>query len=183
MAWEAALIEHLARNRRALALRGAAAIALGIACLFVPETALIGLILLVASYLMLDGVLAIAAARERCSRLLLAEGLTGIAAALFVALFPALKLVLFVAAAALRAMVSGALLLAASRRLRRHDGGWRMRAAGGVSLVWGVLVVLRPMAGVVVFAWWIGAYGLIFGALMVTFALRLPRRDGGGPRD
>ena len=174
------MIDLLARNWWALALRGAVAIVFGIAALLVPETALVALVLLFAAYLLLDGILAIVAgfrAAERHQRwfALLAEGVIGIAAALFIAAYPEVYLLLFVYLAALWAIVSGVALLVAAFRLYRHEGEWMMLAAGALSILWGVLVLVWPAAGVVVWAWWIGAYALIFGVMMLSLAFRLRR--------
>lgn len=174
------MIALLTRNWWALALRGVVAILFGVAALFVPETALVALVLLFAAYLLVDGVFAIIAgfrAAERHERwfALLAEGVVGIAAALFIAVFPELSLILFIYVAALWAIVSGVALLVAAVRLYRRAGEWMMVAAGILSLVWGVLVLIWPAAGVVVWAWWIGAYALVFGAMMVALAFRLRR--------
>ena len=174
------MIERLARNWWAIAVRGAVAILFGLAALLVPETALVALVLLFAAYLLVDGVFAIIAglrAAERHERwvALLAEGVIGIAAALLVAGYPELSLILFVYVAALWAIVSGVVLLIAAVRLYRHEGEWVMVAAGVLSVVWGVLVLIWPAAGVVVWAWWIGVYALIFGAMMLTLAFRLRR--------
>ena len=77
--------------------------------------------------------------------------------------------------AAFWGIVSGVALLVAAMRLYRHQGEWMMAAAGVLSVVWGVLVLLFPMAGVVIWAWWIGAYALLFGAMMLSLAFRLRR--------
>ena len=174
------MIDLLARNWWAIALRGAIAILVGIAAFLVPETALVALVLLFAAYLLVDGVFAIvagfrAAARHERWLALLAEGVAGIAAALFIAGFPEVSLILFIYVAALWAVVSGAALLIAAVRLYRHAGEWMMAAAGVLSVAWGVLALIRPATGVVVWAWWIAAYALVFGAMMLTLAFRLRR--------
>jgi uncharacterized membrane protein HdeD (DUF308 family) len=172
------MIELLARNWWAIALRGVIAILFGIAAVLMPETALVALVLLFAAYLLLDGVFAIIAgfrAAERHERwfALLAEGVLGIAAALFIAAYPQVYLILFIYVAALWAIVSGAVLLIAAFRLYRHEGEWMMLAAGILSVAWGVMVLIWPAAGVVVWAWWIAAYALVFGGVMLTLAVRL----------
>ena len=174
------MIELLARNWWVLALRGVAAIVIGVIAFLMPETALVGLILLFAAYLLVDGVFAIVAgvrAAERHERwlALLAEGVLGIAAAVVIAAYPALSLIAFIYVGAGWAILSGAALLVAARRVYRHDGEWLMLAAGALSVLWGVLVLIWPAAGVVVWAWWIGIYALMFGATMLTLAVRLRR--------
>jgi uncharacterized membrane protein HdeD (DUF308 family) len=172
------MIELLARNWWAFALRGAVAVAIGVVALAMPETALVGLVLLFAAYLLLDGVFAIVAgfrAAERHQRwfALMAEGVVGIAAGLLIATLPELSLLLFIYVGAAWAIVTGVTLLFAAQRVYRHNGEWLMLAAGILSILWGVMVLIWPAAGVVVWAWWIGAYALIFGAIMLALAFRL----------
>jgi uncharacterized membrane protein HdeD (DUF308 family) len=55
-----------------------------------------------------------------------------------------------------------------------------MMILGGVfSIAWGILVALFPIAGILVWAWWIGAYALIFGIAMLVLAFRLRRHHPG----
>ncbi len=171
--------ELLARNWWVLALRGVVAIGIGVIAFLMPETALVGLVLLFAAYLLVDGVFAIVAgvrAAERHERwlALMAEGILGIAAAVVIAAYPALSLIAFIYVGAGWAILSGVALLVAARRVYRHDGEWLMLAAGALSVLWGVMVLVWPAAGVSRWAWWIGIYAM-FGATMPTLAVRLRR--------
>jgi uncharacterized membrane protein HdeD (DUF308 family) len=70
-------------------------------------------------------------------------------------------------------------LLVAAFRLHRQHGEWMLLLAGLLSIAWGVVVALFPIAGLVVWAWWIGAYALIFGIVMLVLAFRLRRHHPG----
>jgi uncharacterized membrane protein HdeD (DUF308 family) len=49
--------------------------------------------------------------------------------------------------------------------------GRRLLGLGGlVSVAWGVLLFVAPVVGVVVLAWWLGAYALLFGAVLLALA-------------
>jgi len=51
---------------------------------------------------------------------------------------------------------------------------------GGVlSIVFGVLIAAAPGAGALALVFWIGAYALIFGVLLVGLGFRLRRRHTG----
>jgi len=174
------MLDILARNWWAFALRGATAIVVAVISFLMPETALVALVLLFAAYLFLDGVLAVVAgvrAAEREERWggLIVEGLIGIIGGAIVALFPGPVLISVVYIAGIWAIASGAALFVAALRAVRHGGEWGMLVASLVSLAWGVLMLTRPVVGVVVWAWWIGAYALVFGILMLAAAFRLRR--------
>jgi len=173
-------MELLARNWWALALRGVLAILFGLGCFLVPETALVALMLLFAAYLMVDGGFAVvagirAAGRHQRWGMLAAEGVLGLCAGAMIASFPGITLIYLIYVAGFWAILSGAALLAAAIRLYRLEGEWLMLAAGLLSLLWGMAVLVWPAAGVVVWAWWIGFYALLFGIVMLALGLRLRR--------
>jgi uncharacterized membrane protein HdeD (DUF308 family) len=42
-----------------------------------------------------------------------------------------------------------------------------------VSILFGILLIARPGVGLLTLVFWIGAYALIFGALLIALSLRL----------
>jgi uncharacterized membrane protein HdeD (DUF308 family) len=173
------MADLLMQNWWALAWRGAVAILFAGAAFLMPENALVTLVLLFAIYLIVDGVFAIiaglrASARGR-RRALIAEGAVGIVVGLVMVLWPQLSLLFFVELAAIWAIVSGVILLIAAVGQPSDNAKWLLLAGGGLSFLWGVVVLFRPMAGVVIWAWWIGAYALIFGAVMLAVSVRARR--------
>jgi uncharacterized membrane protein HdeD (DUF308 family) len=174
----------LIRNWWALALRGVAAILFGLIAFVLPGVTLTVLVLFFAAYLLVDGVFALVAGlkaaehHERWGALAL-EGIFDLVAGALVVMWPGLTLVVFVYMAAFWALVSGIALLVAAFRLHRQHGEWMMILAGVLSIAWGVVVALFPIAGILVWAWWIGAYALIFGIFMLVLAFRLRRHHPG----
>ncbi len=169
---------------RLLLLRGVTGIAFGLLALLLPGPTLASLVLLFAVYMLVDGVAAIVsgvrAARHDRKRWgwFIFEGLADIAAGLVAFFWPGLTIVVFVWLSAFWALVSGALMLGAALRWTRGQGrGWLV-FGGLVSLVWGVLLLMAPVAGALVMTLWLGAYALAFGIALLVLALRL-RRDGG----
>ncbi|MBN9168205.1 MAG: hypothetical protein BGO98_40105 [Myxococcales bacterium 68-20] len=178
-----------ARNWWAYVLRGIAAVVFGLLTWIFPSMALLTLVLLFGAYALADGVSAIVAAFQRTVResprwLLVVYGLVSIAAAVIAVLYPgitALALVLLIAA---RAIVTGAIEIAAAVRLRRSvQGEWLLAASGVLSIVFGVLLFLFPGPGALGLLLWIGAWAILLGGLLIALGIRLRRmkQRGLGP--
>ena len=177
----------LTRNWWALTVRGAAAVLFGIVALFLPGEAIITLALLFSAYLLTDGAFAIVAGVRAARRgerwwSFVLEGAADITAAIITLLWPGLTVVAFVALTAAWAVITGALMLVASRRLTEQLGRWMLVLAGVLSLLWGVMLIAAPFAGAIVLTWWMGAYALLFGATLIGLSVRLRsrRRASGG---
>ena len=171
---------------QAIALRGVVGVLFGLLALFAPVTTALSLVLVFSIYLMADGFLAIASAfkamRARHSWGLLAlEGVANIVASLVLFFMPGLGMVAFVAIVAVWALFAGGVkLVTAMRRGPVPARGW-LAFSAVVSLLFGVVLILAPMAGAVVLTWWLGIYGLVFGAvlLFLAFQLRSARKKAG----
>ena len=171
---------------QAIALRGVAGVLFGLLTLFAPATTALSLVLVFSIYLMADGFLAIASAframRERHAWGLLAlEGVANIVASLILFFMPGLGMVAFVAIVSVWALFAGGVkLVTAMRRGPVPARGW-LAFSAVVSLLFGVVLIIAPMAGAVVLTWWLGIYGLVFGAvlLFLAFQLRSARKKVG----
>jgi uncharacterized membrane protein HdeD (DUF308 family) len=179
-------MESWIENWWAVALRAGAAIILGIIAFVLPGITLAAIVLLFGFYAIVDGVLAlIAAFRERRNHgrwgVMALEGVIGIAAGAIALLWPgigALALTLIVAAWAL---ATGVLEIIMAVRLRRViSGEWLLILSGVLSIALAVVVALYPGVGALALIWWMGAYALAYGVVMLTLALRI-RRLGGAP--
>jgi uncharacterized membrane protein HdeD (DUF308 family) len=170
---------NLARYWWALALRGAAAIIFGLIALFWPPAAVAALVALFGAYALVDGIFNLIAA-VRAGRsgqqwgALVFEGSVSLLVGVLTLFFPgatALALVLFVAAWSL---ITGVAEVVAAIKLRRHiQGEWLLALSGILSIAFGILLFISPMIGAIAIAIWIGAYAVVFGALLVGLALRL----------
>lgn len=173
------MIHILVLNWWALAIRGLLAIAFGILTFVWPGVTLTFLALLFGAYVLLDGIFSLVSAfrggqgRQRWWMLLI-EGLLGIAAGAVAFLFTPVTIVALVYLIAAWAIVTGIFEIAAAIGIRRHlPGEWLLLLMGFVSVLLGVLLIGAPLAGAVIIAYWIGAYAIIFGILMLALALRL----------
>jgi uncharacterized membrane protein HdeD (DUF308 family) len=176
----------LSRNWWAVGLRGLATIIFGLlAILLLPSSTIASFIMLFAVYVAADGcfailtvILAVKGEAKRWWTLML-EGLTDLVLAGWVLVWPAIAVVPFLHALSIWAIVSGAFMLAAARRLSRFHGRWILALGGGISTGWGILLATigpdvadepRAMA-----AWLIG-YAVLFGATLMVLGVHLGRR-------
>jgi uncharacterized membrane protein HdeD (DUF308 family) len=172
-------VDLLARNWWIVLIRGLAGIAFGVLTFIAPGISLAALVLVFGAYALTDGVLAIVSAVRRGRRaerwwLLLIEGLIGIAAGITTLLWPGITALALLYLVAFWAIMGGILEIVAAVQLRRvleHE--WLLALSGIASVVLGVLLLLFPVAGALTLVVWIGAYALVFGALLVALSLRL----------
>jgi uncharacterized membrane protein HdeD (DUF308 family) len=165
------------------ALRGVLAVIFGVLALVQPLAALAALVLVFGVWAFIDGInaLALAVTGWRSWQLVLG-GLVGIAVGLFTFFRPGITALGLYAAVAAWSIARGILEIAVAVELRKHVRGelWLV-AAGIASILFGVLMIVLPVAGVLALAWLIGIYALMFGVLMIALALRL-RQHGQAPR-
>jgi uncharacterized membrane protein HdeD (DUF308 family) len=171
----------LAQNWWAVALRGAFAILFGVIALVTPGVTIASLVLLFAAYMLVDGVFAIvsavrAAAHHERWGLLVLEGVCDIAAGAIALVWPGITVLTFVFLSAAWAILSGGLMLGAAFRLAKDHGRWWLALGGIVSIVWGLLLIVAPGAAALVMTWWLGAYALMFGIMLLVLGFQLRGR-------
>jgi uncharacterized membrane protein HdeD (DUF308 family) len=175
------MIAVLTRNWWALALRGIFAILFGLAALAMPGITLAAIIWLFGAYAVADGVFAIvvglrAVERHQRSWPLMLEGIVDIAAGVTAVTWPALTALLLLYLVSVWAMVTGILEIAAAIRLRRHiKSEWMLAVNGVISVLLGAFLIAPPRVGILTVVYWIGAYALIFGVMLLALGLRLRR--------
>jgi uncharacterized membrane protein HdeD (DUF308 family) len=105
---------------------------------------------------------------------LVVTGLVSLAAGVLAFIWPgvtALSLVLLIAA---WAIVNGIFEIAFAIRLRRvlnHE--WLLALAGVLSVLLGIVLALQPGAGALALIWWIGAFAIVIGVLLLSVAFRI----------
>ena len=177
-AGDPAMCAVLAENWWAMALRGVFGILFGLIALFAPGPTILSLVLLFSAYMLVDGVFGIISAVRAAGRherwgLLLLEALVNIAAGVVAFLLPGLTVIVFVLLMAAWALVSGGLMLGAAFKLTQQHGRWWLALGGVVSIIYGVLLAIAPLIGALVLTWWLGAYALAFGVILLVLAFRL----------
>jgi uncharacterized membrane protein HdeD (DUF308 family) len=173
------VITQFARHWWMVALRGLIAVLFGVAALIWPSIALEVLVLLFGAFALLDGIIAIIVAIQ--SRPIftdwwvwLLEGAAGLGAGVAAFVWPGLteRVLLYVIAA--WAIITGVFEIIAAIGLREIlERVWLLVLDGILSVILGLLLVIRPAAGALALTWVIGLYAIIAGLLLFVLAFEL----------
>jgi uncharacterized membrane protein HdeD (DUF308 family) len=171
------MLKLLSRSWWALVLRGVLSVLFGVAAYSWPGLTIVSLVFLFGLYALVDGFVLILHAIsgwEEHPWLLIIQGLTGIGIGVLTYEAPgvtALGLVLYIAA---RSLIDGALDIVAAARLRREIKGelWLV-AAGLISILFAIVLIAAPIAGMLAAVGIISIYAIIFGVVMIVLGFKL----------
>jgi len=153
-----------------LALRGVLAIVFGVVAIIWPAVTALALAVVFGIYAIVDGAgLLIAAFRrpggsgQRTIRGI--AGVLGIALGIAALIWPGITAMILALVIGVWALVTGAVHVWLATQL---PGQWLLGLVGALSVIAGLLILLRPAAGAVAVAWVIGAYAIVAGILMLA---------------
>jgi uncharacterized membrane protein HdeD (DUF308 family) len=176
------MLDVLARYWWLVALRGALALLFGVLALVWPAITIGVLVLLFGAYAFVDGAFALGTAifggarAEGRRTWLVVEGVAGILAGLVTFFWPAITALALLWLIAAWALVTGVLEIVTAIRLRRElTGEWLLALTGVLSVIFGIVLLVRPGAGALALIWVIGIYAIAFGAALLFLAFRLRR--------
>ena len=172
------LAELLRRHWWLLALRGLAAVLFGILAFAWPGLTIFWLVCFFGAYALINGILSfvLAAKAPKGSGIvgLVLGGLLSVAAGLVTFFWPALTALGLLILIAWWAIFNGIMEIVSAIRLRKViKNEWLLVLAGVASIVFGILLLLQPAVGALVLIWWIGAWALFFGILLMMLAFRI----------
>lgn len=161
-------------------LRGVLAILFGLVALFTPGTALLAIVFVFGAYAILDGITAIVAGiRHRGAESHwvwhLVQGVVSVIAGVVAFAWPGVTVLALLFVIAFWSIVNGIAEIMESFAMRKRGSGtwgW-MLAAGIVSVLFGIVLVIQPGAALITLLWFVGAYAVIFGVIIVVWAFRL----------
>ncbi len=172
------MLHTLARNWWLVLLRGVVAVLFGVMAFALPGLTLFSLVLLWGAYAFADGILALGAAfgvhRGSTAAWLVLVGLLGLGAGLVTVLWPgvtALALLVFIAS---YAIVRGVVEIVGAISLRKHiENEWALILGGVLSVLFGIVLLVRPGVGALALLWVIGLYAVLFGCALIALSYRL----------
>lgn len=173
------MLHLLSRNWWAVLLRGICAVIFGLAAFAWPGITLALLILFYGAYVLVEGIFAVVSSfgRTKDSKFpwsMFLVGLVSIAVGLITFVWPGLTALALLYLIGAWAIVRGIFEVVAAIELRKQiEGEWLMIIAGMASVLFGVLMVLWPGAGVLALLWLIGIFAVIFGVIIIILAFKL----------
>jgi uncharacterized membrane protein HdeD (DUF308 family) len=178
------ILDQLSRNWWAIALRGLFAICFGALAFIWPGLTLTMLVLFFGAYALVNGLFTVVAAFNapkgypRFGALLM-SGLVGILIGVLTFFWPGVTTLTLLYLIGAYAILTGLLEIFVAISLRKElTGEWALILSGALSVLFGLILFVRPGAGALAIAWWIGAYAVFFGVLLIILAFRLRGRAG-----
>ncbi|WP_315814546.1 HdeD family acid-resistance protein [Paraflavitalea speifideaquila] len=163
-------------------LRGLFAIILGIIALSMPGITFTTLVIFLGAYMFIDGIFSVAAAISGRKTMeywgwVLTIGILSILAGIVTFMNPFVTGAALLYLVAFWAILVGILEIVVAIRLRKviSGEGWYI-LAGILGIIFGILILLNPIAGAITITLIFGFYALVFGFILISFAMRLRRR-------
>jgi uncharacterized membrane protein HdeD (DUF308 family) len=161
-------------------IRGILAILFGLFALFAPGTALLALVLVFGAYAIIDGITAIIAGiRHRKEEShwgwQVFQGVVSVIAGIIAFTWPGVTVLAILFVIAFWSIVSGVAQIIQSFTMRKRGlSSWGWTLAGGiVSVLFGIVLLAWPGAGLITLLWLVGIFALVFGVIFVVWAFRL----------
>lgn len=177
------MLRMLATNWWIVGLRGITTLLFGFGAILFPGLTLAILITMFGVYTIIDGlftiVMGVWGGKDRATGwfTLLLEGLVRIAAGVVAIIWPELTSLTLVIIIATWAIITGIIEIIMAIRLRKEiEGEWMLGLGGFLSILLGVVLFARPGIGVVAGVSLIGFYAILFGALLIVFAIQMQKR-------
>jgi uncharacterized membrane protein HdeD (DUF308 family) len=174
------MLQVLGRNWWVLAVRGLVAIVFAILAFAYPGLTLAVLVAFVGAYFLIDGIAMLVAlvrgdpVARRSAWSVGIMGVLGVIAGVVAFAWPEITALSLLFLTAAWAIVMGVFQVVAAISLRREIEGELFMALGGVlSIVFGLLLVINPGAGLLSLTWLVGLWALIFGVANLVLAWRL----------
>jgi uncharacterized membrane protein HdeD (DUF308 family) len=175
------MLDVVSRKWWVLLLRGLGFIALGVIAMMWPGIPLMALVVLFAVFSLIDGAASVVLGMRGEPNgtmwwTMIFLGVLALAAGIVAIAWPQITMLVLLSIVAAFAIVRGIFEIVAAVKLRKQiDDEWILGLSGAASVLFGVLLMARPLEGLVVLAILIGAYMLALGVLAVALSLRLRR--------
>jgi uncharacterized membrane protein HdeD (DUF308 family) len=157
---------------------GVASVIFGVLAYAQPATAWLVVAMFFAAAILVDGAFNIAGAIQHREKdgwwILLLIGALGVLVGGYALLNPLVSMAAFVYLVAFQAVFFGVFIAMLGYKVRAAtEREWILYLTGGLSVLFGILVVANPVAGAFSVIWLIAAWALVTGVLRIVFAFRI----------
>ena len=165
---------------------GIASVLFGLLAFVNPGVALFVLAMFFAASVLVDGAFSIAGSIQNREKdgwwIILLIGVLGLLVGGYALMNPPVSILAFIYIVAFQAILVGVFLVMLGYKVRQATTReWILYLTGGLSILFGILVVANPIAGSLSIVYMIAAWAIIVGALKIAFGFRiknLPERVG-----
>ena len=174
------MLGELSRHWWVLVVRGVAAVIFGLAALIWPGITLVALAIVFGVFALVDGIaLGVAAFRVSSGTRtpLVIQSVIGILLGLGALIWPIAAVFALVLLIGAWAVITGVAEIVTAIRMRAQiSSEWLLVFVGALSVIFGLLLWLWPMAGAGAIALVVGVYAIVFGVAMAIAGFRLKGR-------
>ncbi|MBC8275094.1 MAG: DUF308 domain-containing protein [Chloroflexi bacterium] len=162
-----------------VAVRGLIALLFGILLLAWPGVSLFVFAIFFGAFAFVDGIFTLVAAVNYKAGAgqrtwLFVRGILGIIVGIITFFWPAITELALVLLIGAWALVTGVMELNfAFRSVRETGAKWLFAVSGILSIILGILLLVRPIAAIIVVIWAIGAYAVLAGIVLIVLGFRL----------
>ena len=162
-----------------VAVRGLIALLFGILLLAWPGAGLFIFAIFFGAFAFVDGIFTLVAAvsykaEARQRAWLFVRGILGIIIGIITLFWPAITELVLILLIGAWALVTGIMELNfAFRSVRETGAKWLFAVSGILSIILGILLLVRPIAAIIMVIWIIGAYAVLAGIVLIVLEFRL----------
>jgi len=162
-----------------VAVRGFIALLFGILLLAWPGVSLFLFAIFFGAYAFVDGIFTLVAAINYKAGAgnrawLFVRGICGIIVGIVTFFWPAITELALVLLIGAWALITGVMELTFAFKAVKETGAkWLFVVSGILSIILGLLILIRPIAGIIAVIWIIGAYAIIAGIVLIIVGFRL----------
>jgi Short repeat of unknown function (DUF308) len=162
---------------------GIAAVLFGVLAFTRPVAAWLVVATFFAAAILVDGVFNVAGSIRNRDKdgwwIMLLLGVLGVLVGGYALLNPLVSMAAFVYLVAFQAVLAGAFLVMLGYKVREvTEREWILYLTGGLSILFGVLVLVNPAIGGLSVIWMIAAWAVVTGVLRILFAFRVRSLPG-----
>jgi uncharacterized membrane protein HdeD (DUF308 family) len=168
-----------------VAVRGLIALLFGILLLVWPGVSLFVFAIFFGAFAFVDGIFTLVAAVNYKAGAgqrawLFVRGILGIIVGIVTFFWPAITELALVLLIGAWALVTGIMELNfAFRSVRETGAKWLFAVSGILSIILGILLLVRPVVAIIVVIWAIGAYAVLAGIVLIVLGFRLRSQKAG----